>query len=240
MGGWLERYVAGEYVPVWTELSGLGADLRAEGMWTEAVEVARETMRRARTNVERLLELLPARGYEFWGGPQAPVFLPPPADIGAQLDRLEGRIGRLPFSLRCWFEEVGLVNLMGRHPDWRFEYTDPLVVEAPVAHIESEYELWDAERGTEWDRGPFVVDLAPDFLHKANVSGGAPYAMAVPNDGLDGLLLFERHRTTFVNYLRICFRRGGFTGWSGLRGWAAPQSPQPPLLTEVAEELLPI
>ena len=116
MSRWHERYRAGDCAQVWNEMSSLGADVRAENLWSEAVEVTRETMRRARTNVERLLELLPASGYEFSDDPNVRVFVPPPADIVAQLDGLEGRIGRLPFALRCWYEEVGLVNLMGEHP----------------------------------------------------------------------------------------------------------------------------
>ncbi len=51
-------------------------------------------------------------------------------------------------------------------------------------------------------RGPFTIDLGPDWLHKANVSGGPPYGMEVPNFGVDGLLLWEPHQTIFVNYLR--------------------------------------
>src|SRR5687768_1070467 len=128
MSGWLERYRAGERVQVWTEMTSLGAGVRAE-IWEEAVEVARETMRRVRTNVERLLDRLPAAGYELGTDPEAPPFVPPPPDVRAQLDRLESRIGRLPLALRCWFEEVGQVNLAGSHPQWQYDYPDPLVVD---------------------------------------------------------------------------------------------------------------
>lgn len=38
--------------------------------------------------------------------------------------------------------------------------------------------------------------------------------VAVPNGAVDGELLGEGHDTTFVNYLRICFR------WAGLPGLA--------------------
>jgi hypothetical protein len=64
----------------------------------------------------------------------------------------------------------------------------------------------------------------------------------VPNDGIDGQLLWERHLTTFVNYLRICFRWGGFPGWDrgALDGWAVPPGPAPALLGELASSLLPL
>jgi hypothetical protein len=243
MAVWLDRYVAGDRVQVWTEMVGMGPELRADNEgWAEARAVAGLTMQRARRNVEMLLERLPADGYVFAPGPGSVVFEPPAADIGGRLDELEVTVGLLPLALRAWFEHVGQVNLMGSHPSWEFEYTDPLVVEAPVEYVLSEFDAWNEDRGTEWDQGAFTVDLAPDYLHKADVSGGPPYGMAVPNAGVDGLLLREPHQTTFCNYLRITFSRAGFPGWDrGLHdGWATPNQPAPTALKRWASDLLPI
>lgn len=239
MAHWRDRYNRGDRVGVWTEMTSLGPDLPADDM-PEAFVVVRETMRRVRKNVARLAELLPAIGYIF--DADGPVFEPPPANIELQLDGLEARVGRLPLALRSWYEEVGRVNFVGRHPQWGYEYHDPLVVDAPVDFVLSEYGEWDEARGTVWDQGPFTIDLAPDYLHKANVSGGPPYGMVVPNRGVDGLLLWEPHQTTFVNYLRIAFSWGGCPGWSRgqLDAWAGPAETVPPQLAEVARELLPI
>src|SRR3954454_9524883 len=96
--------------------------------------VARETMVRARRNVQRLIEELPRHGFAFEGDPLAD----PSADAAAQLDALEAEIGLLPLGLRIWFEEVGHVNLNGTRPEWSFDYPDPLVVDAPVEYIRSE------------------------------------------------------------------------------------------------------
>jgi hypothetical protein len=42
-------------------------------------------------------------------------------------------------------------------------------------------EVWSVDRSTEWNRGStFEVLVAPEYLHKANVSGGMPYGVAVP------------------------------------------------------------
>ena len=65
MSRWIERYIAGAHEHVWAEMTSMGDKLREEPYWSEAIEVARETMRRARTNVERLIELLPTTGFEF-------------------------------------------------------------------------------------------------------------------------------------------------------------------------------
>ena len=123
MSRWLERYQAGQHGQVWTEMASMGSGLRSDDEgWHTATAVARETMRRARENVERLVTELPKLGFQFEGEP----FTPAAAGIAADLDRLEARVGVLPLSLRVWFEEVGLVNLNGSHPDWSFDYPDPL------------------------------------------------------------------------------------------------------------------
>ena len=47
----LQRYMSGEFEQVWSELLALGSNVREERYYTEALEVARETMRRARKNI---------------------------------------------------------------------------------------------------------------------------------------------------------------------------------------------
>jgi hypothetical protein len=42
------------------------------------------------------------------------------------------------------------------------------------------------------------------------------YEIEVPCACADTTLLYERHETTFVNYLRICLRWAGFPGWERL------------------------
>ena len=239
MSRWVERYRDGQCRQVWTEMTSIGPDLRADhAVAAEAAIVVRETLRRARRNVERLVDQLPRFGFEF----EATPLVDPPSDAATQLDALEAEVGLLPLSLRHWFEEVGHVNLNGAHPDWAFEYPDPLVVDAPSEYIRSEYEAWSADRGTEWDRGAaFEVPIAPDYLHKANVSGGIPYGLAIPNPGVDGLLLWESHQTTFVNYLRIAFCMGGMPGWQRvpalLEEWALPEDAPPDWLLALGREL---
>jgi hypothetical protein len=66
------------------------------------------------------------------------------------------------------------------------------------------------------DGRPSAITIAPDDLHKANTSGGSPYEMVIPDQRADGELVNERHHLFFVDYLRLCFRFGGFPGYDGV------------------------
>ena len=65
MATYFERYRAGAHEEVWQELSALGAGVFEEPVHGDALAVARETMRRARRNVEMLIARLTTRGYCF-------------------------------------------------------------------------------------------------------------------------------------------------------------------------------
>jgi hypothetical protein len=71
---YLERYLAGEYEQVWAELEALDAAVRDEPLYSDALAVARETMRRVRENLETLIPRLVKSGYQFgYGWVQPPV-----------------------------------------------------------------------------------------------------------------------------------------------------------------------
>jgi hypothetical protein len=211
----------------------------------EWIGLAREMMRRARTNVEALVARLQASGYRFANPDQ--VHVGPDADLAEQLNRFE-RLGfHVPLSLRTWWEEVGTVNLMGTHPDWphsgyAFDSanvwdSDPLVVDLP--NLIEEYENWNcsrAELGADYLRyiGPFRIPIAPDAILKANYSGGSPYAMACDAPGVDSLVFNEMSCLPFVSYLRMCFDWAGFPG---LRCYEdAPLS----FIAELKKDLIPL
>lgn len=197
MATFLKRYQNGEYEQVWAELLAIGSSIRNEPLLEDALAVARETMAKARTNIERLIERLQAIGYEF--EENEVVFIPPQPDVHFQIASLESKAGVIPLSLRAWYEVVGTVSLRGFHPDWSDFFTFALVVD-PLEYVLVEYDAWKHDCNEE----PFQVPVAtrPD--------GGMPYVIEVPNASIDAPLLEERHGTTFVNYLRICFRWGGF------------------------------
>ena len=58
--------------------------------------------------------------------------------------------------------------------------------------------------------------------------------MTVPNAAADGLLVGERHKTTFVAYLRLALHWGGFPGWDRYK------TPPREELAFLTKDLLPI
>jgi hypothetical protein len=255
MATFLERYLAGEYEPVWAELLALGAQVRGALVYADALAVARETMRRARHNIEVLIPRFEAVGYhlgyawveERWRSfatGQPPAFAAPKADALERIVELETLAGPLPLALRAWYETVGAVNLVGAAPQqWHLdERADPLYV-YPIEDALAEYADWNAAHTTwaldktldkSYDPGPFRVPIAPDYLHKYNISGGMWYHIVLPNPAVDAPLKAERHGVMFVEYLRICFRWGGLPGLD--RFPTVPAS----ALAVLTRELLPL
>jgi hypothetical protein len=296
---------------VWADLFALGARVREPGHYDEALAVARETMTRARTNIELLVPRLQSLGYQF--AEPARVFVPPDEDFLGLVTEVERRAGPLPVSLRAWCEVVGDVNFMGAHPKFStyyqkrdhreqvqgflsllakhggpavpggdpmrqgFELTqrlmnelaqgiqpgkprspeleagirasreflagmqrpaavavediesDPLVVEPYFGDLEDAINA--GEEGGEEEEGEesFSVIIAPDSTHKTGQSGGSPYFIDIPNPAADAILDGDEDYGTFVEYLRTCFRWGGFPG---LRTSAKPPREELAFLTQ--------
>jgi hypothetical protein len=293
MASYLDRYRQGECEQVWAELLAQGGGIRQRPLYDDALSVARETMKRARANIELLVPRLKSLGYQF-AFPDR-VLVPPDEDFRQMIANVERRAGPLPLSLRIWCEEVGEVNFMGSHPKLStyvqiasgrevaanflqafakhggsvagtgdplrqsvdlaqgllnqvmqgmklglprspevqagarasqellesFQRpladagpavdSDPLVVEPYFQDQEEDMEFDDEEAGAD-QTGPFEAMIAPDPIHKTNHSGGDPYCIQFPDPAIDARLRGDEDYGTFVQYLRICFRWGGFPG----------------------------
>ncbi len=214
---YLERYSSGEYELVWNELQALGPRVRREPYYSQARDVATETMRRVRRNCEKVVTRLKAAGYTFGVYPDGSSgyytegeLVPPSASIQDDLESLEEQAGPLPLSLAAFWQEVGSVDFVGRHPSWP-NGLDPLVVYSPEGTL-AEMDMMEGDE----DEAEIQAILAPDDLHKDNISGGDPYSAALPNESADFLVLNERHNLLFVSYLRLAILRwGGFPGLDG-------------------------
>ena len=117
----------------------------------------------------------------------------------------------------------------GNFPDELIVYPIDLVLESDDWPDPEQYDGED-EGG---DDPPYRLPVAPDFYHKADVSGGAEYWIRVPDGSADPAVVDEPHGVTFVEYLRVCFAAGGFPGLTSYAGGL------PPSLRLIAAELLP-
>lgn len=199
----LDHYLAGSRREVWKELQALGSRVREEPHAADALAVAFETMQRVRANIETVASRLASMKYRFENGDGRPR----PAS-GKIILEAEKRVGPIPLSLRTFYQVVGEVDWMGHHPaltpDDGKTCPDPLVVYPLEAALD------DLEDRDGHERDSLVI--APDDLHKADISGGEPYEVGVPDPAADGKLLNESHDLYFVDYLRRVFDRGGFPG----------------------------
>ena len=221
---WLARYLDGERDVVWHELRQLGAQVRDPAFAGEAQEVCDEMARRARRNIEVLVERLLAQGYRFHDNdddatPVQPLTGPGPdaEDFVAWLDRT---FGPVPMAVSSWVRIVGDVWMVGTHPAWESSAAaDPLVVEiAGLRHAGDDvrtYLLDEREQWRQYPEGrPFQLPVAPDHLHKDNVSGGAPYGFVLPDACADATIVTDI-AMSFVSYVQHAFSTGGFPRWSG-------------------------
>ncbi|MFE3543853.1 hypothetical protein ACFXK0_12875 [Nocardia sp. NPDC059177] len=150
-------------------------------------------------------------------------FIPATAGAPEQAEWLGAQFGVVPMTLLSWVRLVGDVWLVGTHPDWPESSSgDPLVIQVEGSHypgssirgyFAEEFGRW-RERDAEHPGTRFVLPLAPDRLHKENVSGGGPYGIALPDGCVDGLFSAES-TMPFVSYLNWVFDNGGFPWPSG-------------------------
>jgi hypothetical protein len=127
----------------------------------------------------------------------------------------------LPASLQAFWDRVGGIDFVWDYntdeqaPDLgsglAMAEMDPLCVWS-AKHMKGLLSEWEGRRSEvdpELD-DPWNLDLAPDYLHKANISGGAPYGIELPHLGADPIFINEEHGLRFVEYLRLAFRWAGF------------------------------
>ena len=308
MASYLERYQDGERQQVWRDLIALGPDVRHPDYLADAQAVARETMVRARHNIETLIPRLHKLGYRFHthqdsmresivGVEQAmrlaqefgrlnpdaaspvpvdlaemlermrqqtppasrvaidplrhpDVYQPPDGATAERLNQVEATIGGpLPLSLRAFCEHAGAVSFLGSHRvlgqrdgqnamkigfGFGLPLDHPLVEPFAAAASRAGVQVLDTVEEAdesplpdplvvqpyfeEWEdaderEGLVELSLAPDDLHKSNISGGDPYGMRIPNPAADGIFS-DWNQGYFVDYLRIAFRWGGFPGFA--------------------------
>lgn len=220
----LARYEAGEFETVWQEIRSHRQI--EESLREEVLEVANATMQRVAFNADLIADRLRERGWHACMAEFRDLRTQPTEDDQKIFAKIEAMSGApIPPTLLAFWTVVGGIN-------WTWDYRikrapphlgtllpmdemDPLCVEPPsvMPHLLPEWGGGDREREVVLNPDEsFPIDLAPDYLHKANVSGGPPYAVLVPFAGADPILTNEKHELPFVEYLRLAFKWAGFPG----------------------------
>jgi hypothetical protein len=172
-------------------------------------------------SIRALAKRLAKHGFEFER--PAEVFPGPERRAAATIKRIEREAGRIPLALKLFWLKVGSVNFCGSHPEWQgCDYPDPLVVYPPSAAIEELDEFLSDKEERLRSNLPYLVPIAPDYYHKADVSGGMWHNVSVPAVADDPPLNDEWHQTTFVRYLELAMQWAGFPGLSRCRRHSWP------------------
>lgn len=226
---YFERYAAGEREAVWDELIGLGEHVRNGPLFDDALAVARETVRRARHNVELLHGRLLALGYRF-ADPDA-AFAPAGPDAPDRIAEVEQRLGTLPLLARAWYESLASVDFSQAEEQLRGP-TGPDVNglgSHPALILQSLDRGWQAwldmrvEREQDPQQLAHLADEHPEYYRQLTAplepflpTGGVasncePHGFALPCLGADGVLYNDGGGDVYlIHLLRRCFEWGGF------------------------------
>lgn len=198
----------------------------------EALGFALQIMSKVRECLLRIIDQLDKENYRFIDNTR--VIKEPDPNASEWISHYRKHGVYIPLAFEAWLKVVGSINLMGTHPEWsksayafddvitteELLYTDPLVVELTEDYMNYLYTEWQESTNSQTAIlcPPFRLELSPDHLHKANISGGLPYELSTNRLAVDSLLLNERHCTSFLGYIRHVISWGGFPGFDYIRG----------------------
>jgi hypothetical protein len=105
---YLSRYLAGDRVAVWEELIALGDQVRVSPLLEDATAVVKETVTRAKQNIELLYGKLVAHGFQFADPDHAyvPTWSGTEESTQEEIAKIERRLGVLPLLAKAWYESI--------------------------------------------------------------------------------------------------------------------------------------
>ncbi|MEO6632851.1 MAG: hypothetical protein ABIN13_14045 [Mucilaginibacter sp.] len=221
-----DRYINGEDGrSVYSDIYDLGQEAFSDKYFDDVQSVLTETFNRVAFNLEIIFLELKNINYafktEFQFNSERPL-LRSLLDTDVLLVKLNNAIsdfGQIPLSLKLFYKIVGSCNFAWDYdsrPEMFWECADPI-------QINSVDDLVNYVSGDDWteylseileddnSQLPYL-ELAADYFHKDNISGGPPYSIHLTKEpSIDSLFLNEANETTFINYLRICMENCGFS-----------------------------
>lgn len=220
------RYINGEREEVIHEISLMGEEAFHPNIFPEIDAVFKEIFKRVDYNLDIIYKALIELEYVFYDHSKFNSLtarhkpLPNTEELLETLSKKVTTFGHVPLSLIYFYKIVGGVNFAwnyDKNPNILWEMADPIQVSSLddlVSNVSSEY--WEEDMRQYFedpDYNTAFLEFSADDLHKDNISGGPPYSIEITNSkNIDSKVLNESNKTTFINYLRICFKYGGFPG----------------------------
>jgi hypothetical protein len=219
------RYINGEDGrSVYTDIYNLKQEAFSDKYFDDVQSVLTETFNRVAFNLEIIFSELQNINYafktQFQSNSEKPLLHPLPNtdQLLVKLDDAVTDFGHIPLSLKLFYKIVGSCNFgwdYDNQPEMFWECADPIQIDNlhDVVNYVSEgdwreylIEILEDDNS----QSPYL-ELAADYLHKDNISGGLPYSIQLTKQhSIDSLFLNEPNETNFINYLRICMENCGF------------------------------
>ena len=250
---YLQRYLDGQYEAVWQEFLALGSNVvEAELLSGQSLQVARETMRRAATNIKTLHDKLVKLEYPF----ESAGYVEPTLEDATNIAEIEKLGGSLPLSLKVWYEFVGQVNFIGEdllfkthrsdQPRPNKVYSDqalllnsqlnpPDVLSDPLVIMPTEYVLGRIESLVADEEENLYYEVSPTSGSKFHEQDAHEYFIRLPSNAIDDYVIgnYSLGALSFVDYLREHLQWGGFPGLKQVA------NPPKELLAFLTKDLLP-
>ncbi|WP_426667723.1 hypothetical protein ACPPVU_17000 [Mucilaginibacter sp. McL0603] len=220
------RYINGEDSrSVYSDIYNLGQEAFSDKYFDDVQSLLTETFNRVAFNLQIILSELNNINYafktEFRFNFERPLLRPLPDtdELLVKLDNATNDIGRIPLSLKLFYKIVGSCNFAWDYenrPDMFWKCADPIQINSLddiVDYVSDDgwKEYLNEILEDDHSQLPYL-ELAADYLHKDNISGGLPYSIQLTKQpSIDSLFLNEPNGTTFINYLRICMENCGFS-----------------------------
>jgi hypothetical protein len=221
-----DRYISGEDGrSVYSDIYDLGQEAFSAKYFDDIQSVLVETFSRVAFNLKIIFEELNDIGYafktEFQFNFERPLLKPlsNTDELLIKLDEAVADFGHIPHSLKIFYKIVGACNFgwdYEREPKMFWNCADPIQIcslDGVVSEVLNNDWKDYLNEVLEDDTSQFpYLELAADYLHKDNISGGLPYAIQITKEQtIDSLFLNEPNETTFIDYLRICMENCGFS-----------------------------
>lgn len=228
----IERYLDGEDGrAVYDDIYALGEEAFNNEYFDDVYAVLTETFNRVAFNLQVIYRELSSINYIFksnFTSNSDRSLVAPLLNSDRLIEDLENAVadfGKIPLSLKLFYKIVGSCNFTWDYesqPILLWEGADAIQIDSLddlVAYVTTDDWKEYITESLEYDEDEIPsLELAPDYLHKDNISGGPSYSLQITqNESIDSLFLNEPNETTFIDYLRICMENCGFPGDSDFR-----------------------